>query len=69
VKYTPIRSRWIVLAFFVTVVLAALCQAGAGSGFEFPRLLWYLPFIVLDAIGVSLAAALLGRYRRRHEGD
>ena len=68
-NYRPIRSRWIVLGFFVTVVLAALCEAASSANLTFPRVLWLAPFSLLDAIAISLAAVLLNRLRRRNRDD
>ena len=69
VKYKPIRSRWIVLAFVVTVVLAALCEAAVGTSFTFPRVLWFIPFSLLDASAIALVAVLLRRASRRGKPD
>jgi hypothetical protein len=65
--YTPIRTRWVVLAFLVVVVLSSLCSMAAGDWFYWPRLLWDIPGLLLDALALGLAGILIARLKRYRE--
>jgi hypothetical protein len=71
-SYKPIGSGWVVLAVAVAVVLGALCKVASGDVFAMPRLLWYVPVVIFDGVGIGLAGVLATRVRRyilrRREG-
>ena len=72
-EYRPIDTRWVVLTLSILVVLGALCKVAAGDGFQFPRVLWLIPSVVLDGVGITVAGFLVARFhkwrRAQREGD
>jgi hypothetical protein len=63
-EYRRIRTRVVVLALLVTAFLGGACQYAAGNSFTFPLLLWWIPGVLLEAVGLGIATVLVARFKR-----